>query len=75
MRDFIQLRDMNFPRRSRVKEKDLIEFLYYRKKAEEIMANGEFMSQARQNTETVIAEFLTASEFCRDFTVEFVSNK
>ena len=37
-RDFIQLRDMNFPRRSRVKEKDLIEFLYYRKKAEEIMA-------------------------------------
>jgi hypothetical protein len=38
MRDFIQLRDMNFPRRSRVKEKDLIEFLYYRKKAEEIMA-------------------------------------
>lgn len=44
------------------------------KKAEEIMANDEFMSQARQNTETVIAEFLTASEYCRDFTVEFVSN-
>ena len=38
MRDYIQLRDMDFPRRSRVKEKDLIEFLYYRKKAEEIMA-------------------------------------
>ena len=38
MRDYIQLRDMNFPRRSRVKEKDLIEFLYYRKKAEEVMA-------------------------------------
>ena len=38
MRDYIQFRDMDFPRRSRVKEKDLIEFLYYRKKAEEIMA-------------------------------------
>ena len=38
MRDYIQLSDMDFPRRSRVKEKDLIEFLYYRKKAEEIMA-------------------------------------
>ena len=38
MRDYIQLRDMDFPRLSRVKEKDLIEFLYYRKKAEEIMA-------------------------------------
>ena len=38
VRDYIQLRDMDFPRRSRVKEKDLIEFLYYRKKAEEIMA-------------------------------------
>ena len=38
MRDFIQFRDMDFPRRSRVKEKDLIEFLFYRKKAEEIMA-------------------------------------
>ena len=38
MRDYIQLRDMDFPRRSRVKEKDLIEFQYYRKKAEEIMA-------------------------------------
>ena len=25
MRDYIQLRDMDFPRRSRVKEKDLIE--------------------------------------------------
>ena len=38
MRDYIQLRDMDFPRRSRVKEKDLIELLYFRKKAEEIMA-------------------------------------
>ena len=38
MRDYIQLRDTDFPRRSRAKEKDLIEFLYYRKKAEEIMA-------------------------------------
>ena len=38
MRDYIQLRDMDFPRRSRVKEKDLIELLYYRKKAEEVMA-------------------------------------
>ena len=34
MRDYIQLSDMDFPRRSRVKEKDLIELLYYRKKAE-----------------------------------------
>ena len=38
MRDYIQLRDMDFPRRSRVKEKDLIELLYFRKKAEEVMA-------------------------------------
>ena len=38
MRDYIQLRDTDFPRRSRVKEKDLIEFLYYREKTEEIMA-------------------------------------
>ena len=38
MRDYIQLRDMDFPRCSRVKEKNLIEFLYHRKKAEEVMA-------------------------------------
>jgi len=54
MRDFIQLRDMNFPRRSRVKEKDLIEFLYYRKKAEEIMARyrGSEWVQLLKNMQT-----------------------
>ena len=57
MRDYIQLRDMDFPRRSHVKEKDLIEFLYYRKKAEEVMARykGSEWAQLLKDMQTVDA--------------------
>lgn len=40
-------------------------------KAEEIMANTDFLNQARENTKTVIREFLSIGELTREYTVEF----
>lgn len=40
-------------------------------KEQEIMANDRFLQQARDNTRTVIARFLTAAELTKDYTVEF----
>ena len=40
-------------------------------KAEEIMANTDFLNQAKENTKTVIRQFLTAGELTGEYAVEF----
>lgn len=41
------------------------------KKEEEVKSDTEFMDTARQNTENVLKEFLTASDVTKDYTVIF----
>ena len=41
------------------------------KKEEEVKSDTEFMDTARQNTETVLEDFLTASDVTKDYTIIF----